>query len=93
MTDRYHDAHAPQPPTPREYTEAEHRAALSKALGQINTGAPMAVGDKVSKVGSDYRFDGVVVAVFTKLSGVMRIVVEDDRGTLFIGNMQGYVRR
>lgn len=51
------------------------------------------VGDKVEKVGSDYRFDGVVVAVFAKLSGVTRIVVEDDRGTLFIGNLQGYRKR
>ncbi len=51
------------------------------------------VGDKVAKIGSDYRFDGVVMAVFAKLSGQVRIVVEDDRGTLFIGNMQGYVRR
>ena len=50
----------------------------------------MKVGDKVSKVGSDYRFDGEVVAVFHKLSGVTRIVVEDDRGTLFIGNETNY---
>jgi hypothetical protein len=40
--------------------------------------------DKVSKVGGDYRFDGVVVSVFKKLSGVTRIVVEDDRGILHI---------
>lgn len=42
------------------------------------------VGDNVSKVGGDYRFDGVVVAVFNKLSGVRRYVVEDDRGVLHI---------
>jgi hypothetical protein len=41
-------------------------------------------GDKVEKVGGDYVFIGVVVAVFAKLSGVVRIVVEDDRGVLFI---------
>ncbi len=40
--------------------------------------------DKVSKVGGDYRFDGTIVAVFTKLSGVVRFVVEDDRGVLHI---------
>lgn len=43
-----------------------------------------ALGDKVSKVGGDYQFDGVVVAVFQKLSGVWRFVVEDDRGVLHI---------
>ena len=44
------------------------------------------LGDKVRKVGGDYRFDGVVVSVFSKLSGVRRCVVEDDRGVLFIFN-------
>ena len=42
------------------------------------------VGDEVSKVGGDYRFDGIVRAVFTKGSGVIRLVVEDDRGILHI---------
>ncbi len=42
------------------------------------------IGDKVSKVGGDYRFDGVVVSVFNKLSGHIRYVVEDDRGVLHI---------
>lgn len=42
------------------------------------------VGDKVSKVGGDYKFDGIVVATFHKLSGVIRYVVEDDRGVLHI---------
>ena len=42
------------------------------------------VGDSVSKVGGDYRFDGVVVAVFEKLSGAVRLVVEDDRGVLHV---------
>ena len=41
-------------------------------------------GTKVAKVGGDYRFDGIVVAAFTKLSGVIRYVVEDDRGILHI---------
>ena len=43
-------------------------------------------GDKVRKIGGDYKFEGVVVAVFAKLSGVFRVVVEDDRGVLFIFN-------
>lgn len=41
-------------------------------------------GDLVSKVGGDYRFDGIVVAAFEKLSGGVRYVVEDDRGVLHI---------
>lgn len=44
------------------------------------------VGDRVSKVGGDYSFEGVVVAKFPKRSGVIRLVVEDDRGLLFIFN-------
>jgi len=43
-----------------------------------------AAGDKVRKVGGDYRFPGTVVAVFQKLSGAIRYVVEDDRGVLHI---------
>lgn len=39
-------------------------------------------GDPVSRVGGTYRFDGHVVAVFKKRSGVVRVVVEDDRGFL-----------
>lgn len=42
------------------------------------------VGDKVKKIGGDYTFEGVVVSVFTKLSGVIRYVVEDDRGVLHV---------
>jgi hypothetical protein len=43
------------------------------------------LGDPVQRPhGSDYRFPGTVVAVFRKLSGEVRYVVEDDRGTLFI---------
>lgn len=42
------------------------------------------LGQKVSKLGGDYRFDGVVVAVFEKLSKEIRYVVEDDRGCLHI---------
>jgi len=42
------------------------------------------VDNKVQKVGGDYTFEGTIVSVFTKLSGKVRIVVEDDRGLLFI---------
>lgn len=46
--------------------------------------ARLSVGTLVSKIGGDYRFDGVIVAEFLKLSGVARFVVEDDRGILHI---------
>jgi hypothetical protein len=46
------------------------------------------LNDLVSKVGGDYTFDGTVVAVFTKLSGVVRLVVEDDRGVLHVYSEQ-----
>ncbi len=49
-----------------------------------NMEAQFKVGDEVSKVGGDYRFDGIVRAVFTKGSGSIRLVVEDDRGILHI---------
>ena len=42
------------------------------------------IGTKVAKVGGDYSFEGVVVAAFQKLSGVVRYVVEDDRGVLHV---------
>ncbi len=43
------------------------------------------VGDKVVKVGGDYTFDGIIVAVFFKLNAIsLRYVVEDDRGVLHI---------
>lgn len=42
------------------------------------------VGDKVEKFGGDYTFEGIVVAIFKKLSGKIRLVVEDDRGILHI---------
>lgn len=41
-------------------------------------------GTKVTKIGGDYVFNGIIVAVFTKLSGKVRLVVEDDRGILHI---------
>jgi len=42
------------------------------------------VGDKVEKVGGDYQIVGTVVSVFQKLSGAVRLVVEDDRGVLHV---------
>lgn len=42
------------------------------------------IGDLVEKVGGDYTFIGTVVSVFPKLSGAIRLVVEDDRGVLHV---------
>lgn len=42
------------------------------------------IGDVVEKVGGDYQFEGTVVSVFAKLSGLIRLVVEDDRGVLHV---------
>lgn len=51
------------------------------------------VGTLVSKVGGDYQFDGVVVSAFTKKSGAVRLVVEDDRGVLHIFSQKNLTRR
>ena len=45
---------------------------------------PFNRGDYVSKVGGDYKFDGRIVSIFPKLSGAIRVVVEDDRGVLHV---------
>ncbi len=50
-------------------------------------------GDAVYKIGGDYRFDGFVVAIFQKKSGEVRMVVEDDRGVLFICRPEQYGKR
>lgn len=45
----------------------------------------MRIGDRVEKTGGDYWFEGTIIAKFTKLrTGLLRFVVEDDRGLLFI---------
>lgn len=44
----------------------------------------MEIGQKVEKIGGDYTFKGIIVAKFTKLSGAIRFVVEDDRGVLHV---------
>lgn len=42
------------------------------------------VGDRVVKTVGDYTFSGYVVSVFTKRSGIVRVVVENDEGILHI---------
>jgi len=44
------------------------------------------IGDRVWKRSGDYTFEGTVIVVFEKLSGVRRLIVEDDRGMLLIFN-------
>jgi hypothetical protein len=44
------------------------------------------VGQRVRKLVGDYRYEGFVVAVFRKRSGLVRYVVENDDGLLFIFN-------
>lgn len=44
----------------------------------------ISICDRVIKDSGDYTFEGMVVSIFYKRSGVMRCVVEDDRGLLFI---------
>ena len=50
-------------------------------------------GDKVNKTSGDYRFEGIIVSIFKKLSGKIRIVVEDERGVLFIFNENNLERK
>lgn len=42
------------------------------------------VGDRVEKVTGDYVFRGVVVSVFKKRNGLVRVVVENQDGLLHI---------
>lgn len=44
------------------------------------------IGQRFEKQGGDYRFVGTIVAVFTKLNGIVRYVGENDDGLLFIFN-------
>ena len=44
----------------------------------------MNIGDKVIKEGGDYVFKGVIVCMFKKKSGAVRVVVENDDGILHI---------
>ena len=48
------------------------------------------IGDTVERVNSDYKFVGTVRSVFEKNSGLVRYVVEDDRGVLFIWNRKNF---
>lgn len=45
-------------------------------------------GDEVEKTTGDYKYRGVVVAVFHKRNGATRVCVENDDGMLFIFSEQ-----
>jgi hypothetical protein len=63
----------------------EYKLASDFLLNCISN-TPFKLGDPVEKIGGDYTFQGEVVAVVRKKSGLVRYVVEDDRGILFIFN-------
>jgi hypothetical protein len=46
--------------------------------------AAFSIGDTVTKTGGDYRFSGTVVSAFSKKSGKVRYVVENEAGILHI---------
>ncbi len=48
--------------------------------------AKLPIGARVRKTQGDYVFEGEIRSVFTKRSGVIRVVVEDSRGLLLIMN-------
>jgi len=67
---------------------------MSETTGGVTVVIPaFSVGDLVSKVGGDYRFDGTVIGVFVKLSGAVRYAVEDDRGVIHIYSAKNLVKR
>jgi hypothetical protein len=46
------------------------------------------LNDRVLKVGEDSTFEGNIVSVFTKRSGKIRYVVENDDGVLHIASLK-----
>ena len=64
-------------------TKEEAMAAYEKAVAELGLGK-FHRGQRVVKAGGDYTFRGVVVAVFEKLSGKVRYVVEHADGMLHI---------
>ena len=51
------------------------------------------VGDLVERVNSDYKFVGTVVSELKKTTGLIRYVVEDDRGVLFIWRRENFEKK
>lgn len=66
-------------------TKEKAVAAYEKAVAELGLGK-FRRGQTVVKSGGDYTFRGVVVAVFEKLSGKVRYVVEHADGMLHIFN-------
>ena len=46
--------------------------------------SPLSVGDRAAKTGPDYRFEGVVQAVFLSRDGSRRVVVENGDGQALV---------
>lgn len=80
----YVDGGKPNTTVYKGYVSWSPKEQFEKAYKEIVIRPSYIVGDLVAKTGGDYRFDGVVVAAFEKLSGVKRYVVEDDRGILHV---------
>lgn len=57
-------------------------------MAHYSTNTSFRIGDRVEKIAGDYTFEGKVVAVFPKLSGVVRYVVENQAGILMIYNFK-----
>lgn len=62
------------------------RAAVEVMLQPKSVDCLLLGGERVEKVGGDYRFSGVVVAAFQKRGGLRRVVVENGDGVLHIFN-------
>lgn len=78
--------------TPERRAELE-ASARAKIDGNPEPDDMLFPGAKVSKTGGDYRFDGTVVGVFRKISGVIRYAVEDDRGVVHIYSRKNLIAK
>lgn len=54
---------------------------------------PFRVGDYVEKSGGDYTFEGWILSIFQKRSGVWRCNVEDLRGVVHIFNLKQLAKK
>lgn len=72
---------------------AKSNRAVEQVAVPVEPDVKFPVGTLVSKVGGDYRFDGWVVGVMRKRSGVIRYNVEDDRGVVHIYGERNLIER
>lgn len=79
--------HIMEQKTPHKSISPEMQDTTAKAGAKLTdciNDQGMKLGDYVVKTDGDYSFEGVIVSVVNKLSGEIRYVVEDDRGTLHV---------